>query len=695
MGMVGPAFFAAAWPVAADGASARAGFHEEIVVTATLAEESPFDLPYSAETLSGRELQQRKLVRTLPEALAETPGVMVQKTAHGQGSPILRGFTGFRTLFLIDGIRLNNSVFRDGPNQYWGTVDPWSLERLEIVRGPGSALYGSDAVGGTVSAITPEPVGTGVTYRVFSRFATAEESAAGRIEVSRSGRLSFNLGGSLKDFGDLRAGDGAGRQPRTAYGEWEGDLKAIYHTSPSRSWIAAHQRVRLDDAWRTHRTVFGTPWHGTTTGTDKIHALDQERELTYLQYQQTDPGRFFHSLSASFSFQRQAERLHRVRADDRSERSGFAVDTIGAWLRFTKATALGSWTWGAEYYHDDVDSYSQRFRADGSLDRVGIQGPVADEASYDMWGAYLQDQVELGARTELLAGARLSGAWARAGRVQEPRGVGAIEVRDQWSQLAGNLRALYRIDADGDWRLFAGASQGFRAPNLSDLTRFDSARSSEIETPAPGLRPEDFVSYELGLKARRETWSGELALFHTRISDLIIRTPTGRLIEGQHEVTKRNSGRGFVRGFELGGERYWSKSLSSFGSVSWLDGEVDGFPTSEGDRRREPLDRLSPLVVHLGFLWNDTSGRQWLEVVGTSVARQTKLSARDREDTDRIPPGGTPGYALFGVRTGWQISDRLTLSAALENVGDVAYRVHGSGVNGAGRNLVVAVRTEL
>ena len=82
---------------------------------------------------------------------------MVQKTALGQGSPFIRGFTGFRTVLLIDGFRLNNSVFRDGPNQYWNTVDAWSLEKLELVKGPTSAQYGSDAVGGAVHARTVRP----------------------------------------------------------------------------------------------------------------------------------------------------------------------------------------------------------------------------------------------------------------------------------------------------------------------------------------------------------------------------------------------------------------------------------------------------------------------------------------------------------------------------------------------------------
>jgi hemoglobin/transferrin/lactoferrin receptor protein len=130
---------------------------DEVVVTATARRESIFDLPYSVESLNAEELFSRRQVRSVPEALREVAGVMVQKTSHGQGSPYVRGFTGFRTLMLVDGVRLNNSVMREGPNQYWNTIDPLGLEEIEVVRGSVSVLYGSDAVGGTVQAITRQP----------------------------------------------------------------------------------------------------------------------------------------------------------------------------------------------------------------------------------------------------------------------------------------------------------------------------------------------------------------------------------------------------------------------------------------------------------------------------------------------------------------------------------------------------------
>ena len=100
---------------------------KRIIVTATRTERSAFDEPFTVNQLQRDELQERQ-IRTTPELFREVPGVMVQKTAHGQGSPFIRGFTGFRNLFLIDGVRLNNSVFRTGPNQYWNTVYSGSLD---------------------------------------------------------------------------------------------------------------------------------------------------------------------------------------------------------------------------------------------------------------------------------------------------------------------------------------------------------------------------------------------------------------------------------------------------------------------------------------------------------------------------------------------------------------------------------------
>ena len=189
---------------------------EEICVTATRTEKDPLYTPNTIYELSHHKLQNEKMVRSIPEALEEVPGIMVQKTSHGQGSPYLRGFTGFRTLFMVDGIRLNNSVFRDGPNQYWNTVDPFSIDRLEVVKGPGSVLFGSDAVGGSVNAITVRPKygdnGYLTSGRLYGRYADAEDSYIGRGEIGGSYEKKFGwlIGTSYKDFGDVDGGEHTG-----------------------------------------------------------------------------------------------------------------------------------------------------------------------------------------------------------------------------------------------------------------------------------------------------------------------------------------------------------------------------------------------------------------------------------------------------------------------------------------------------
>ena len=152
---------------------------DEIVVTASRRSAKAFGEPYSIAVQDAKELVEVRQVRTIPEAMRELAGVMVQKTGHGQGSPYIRGFTGLRTLFLIDGIRLNNSTFREGPNQYWNTVDAFAVDRLEVVKGPSSVLYGSDAIGGTVNAISrgfESLDGNATRGRLVLRGSSAEDS---------------------------------------------------------------------------------------------------------------------------------------------------------------------------------------------------------------------------------------------------------------------------------------------------------------------------------------------------------------------------------------------------------------------------------------------------------------------------------------------------------------------------------------
>lgn len=672
----------------------------EVLVTALRGESSWLDTPNTAHSISANRISNERLARTLPDALAETPGVMVQKTSQGQGSPYLRGFTGFRTLMLVDGIRLNNAAFREGPNQYWSTIDALSVDRLEVVKGPSSVLYGSDAVGGTVNAITRsregyEP-GCHWDRRVYYRYSTAENSQTVRGEVSGNldDRLGVLLGTSYKNFGNVDGGRDVGRQSHTGYEDFDADLKLEYFLDPShdRKVVLAHQHVDQDDAWRSHATVYGLAWEGSTVGTDRKRVLDQNRDLTYLQYHAKNLGGFFDAIHLSASVQTQEEFEKRTQANGRFTHQGFRDMQLGLSAVFETPSQVGRWTYGVEYYYDWVDARRTDFNANGTLRASHVQGPLADGASYGLFGAFVQDEIPVTDRLDVILGVRYTHARADAGQVEDPTTGGQFSIKNHWDSVVGSARTNLRLDQEEHWALFGGVSQGFRAPNLSDLTRFDLNRTGEVETPQPDLDPEKFIQYEIGLKTEYKTFRAQAAYFITDIEDMIVRTPTGVFLAGfGNEVTKRNAGRGWMHGVELEASWQVHPQWRPFAGFTYQDGEVDGFPTAAAVKRKEPISRLMPPSGFVGLRWDSPKKVFWAEVVGNFVHSAHQLSSADRADTQRIPIGGTPGYNTLTLRGGWNVDKNLSIFAALDNVTNEDYRVHGSGVNEPGRNFVVGL----
>lgn len=675
---------------------------EDMVITPTRDARPVFKVPQAVERLDAGDIRSRQQARTLPEALRDTNGVLLQKTGNSQASPFIRGFTGFRNLLLIDGIPLNNSVFRDGPNQYWGTVDSYAADSVELARGAGSVLYGSDAVGGTLQVRTHEHrAGSGRPLEMNSstRLSSAESSWAQRVELGADlGQyLGIWLGGSLRSYGTLEAGDPTGRQPNTGYDEQSGDLKMSLRSSEVSRWVLAHQYSRQDDAWRTHQTTSAVSFSGSTIGSELRRSLDQTRRLTYLQYHNEAAG-FFDALRWSISLHEQDEEQDRLRLSggrQRLDQQAFEVDTLGTFLQLEKETSGGRWSGGFDLYHDEVDSSKREWDIASGVERGPfIQGPVADDARYDSFGIYLQDIVTLSKSFELILGTRWSASKLHAGRMEDPASGGAISMEDSTRALVGSAKLSFTPSER--WNVYGGVGQSFRAPNLSDLTRLDTARTNEIETPVPGgLDPERFLSYDLGVKFRSGFADLSLAWYYTDIDDLIVRAPTGRIIGTNAEVTKKNSGQGHVQGIEFGASMDLTSAWHSHLKFDWMDGELESFPTSAPTMVVEPMSRMLPVTTRVGLRYEPPASRTWCGLETTIAGQQDKLSASDRSDTQRIPPGGTPSYTLWTLRGGWKISRHLTLNGAVENIFDEDYRIHGSGQNEAGVNGVLGVELKI
>lgn len=671
----------------------------EIVVTATGHEADSLFVPASTAVVGRDKIQGVRARRTLTDALSELPSVMVQKTSYGQASPFIRGFTGHQTVLLIDGIRLNNSTFRSGPNQYWATVDPFSVERLELARGASSVLYGSDAVGGAVNAIarrrTSFEPGFHSDRRVVVRWSDAESSWTTRTEVhGNQDNLGFVIGGTYRSYGDLNAGGPTRRQPGTAYNDTDGDLRLDWRADDDTTWTLGIQHVDQDDVPRTERTVNGIPFHGTSVGSELRRDLSQTRDLVYLRVEQENPG-VADTVQVTASWHRQREVRVRDRDVSRTDVQGTDVGTLGLQAQLESDTDIGYVTYGVEYWRDDVDSFRRDYTG-GALSLERVQGPVADNAAYHLLGVYAQNEFDI-ETTAVTAGARFTYARASAGRVDNPAVGGAdpatpgnvIGVRDSWTNVVGSARAVHPLD--NHWNVFGGVSQAFRAPNLSDLTRLDA--TSGVETPSPGLDPERFLSFEAGVKGRHEGWSTQATLWRTRIRDLIVPSPTGVVIGGTPEVRKDNADGGWINGVEFEASVDAGGGWTVTGAASWMDGEVDQLDPA-GNTVQRPLSRLMPLTGTVTADFRPRGAGWHLWASGQAATSQDQLSLRDKTDTRRIPPDGTPRFAVLHVGGRVELSDSATLSLIVENVANANYRIHGSGVNEPGRNLVLAVDLE-
>jgi hemoglobin/transferrin/lactoferrin receptor protein len=674
---------------------------EDAVVTAIRRESALLESPVSLTRIDFEEMQRDRLRRTLTDSLLDVPSVMVQKTAYGQASPFLRGFTGYQTVLLVDGIRLNNSTFRSGPNQYWSTVDLYSIDSVEVVRGPGSVLYGSDAVGGAVNALARrrkefEP-GTRAEFRTVLRASTAERSHAERLEVQGNvDDVGYFAGATSRLFGDLRAGGETDRQRSTGYRERAGDLRLDGRSGPTTTWALGVQHVRQVNVPRTEQTIDAIPFHGTAVGTELKRDLDQDRDLVYARWTIHDRTRpEADRAEVTLSFHRQAEEQDRDRTGGRTDVQAYEVRTLGLQAQAVKETRLGTLTGGVEWWRDSVSS-ERRDYLDGALTLEHVQGPVADRAGYDLAAVYLQDEVPLGGGV-LIPAIRFTHAAARAGRLDNPTVAGndpatpgnVVDLRDSWNNVVGSLRAVQPLGKEA--RLFGGVSQAFRAPNLSDLTRLDD--TSGVETPSPGLDPEEFVTAEAGVRVQREGWTLQAAAWRTWIDGLIVPSPTGALIGGTPEVRKDNVGDGWAHGAEVESTVAVSPDLSLSGGATWMRGAVDQL-TPAGVKTRRPLSRLMPFTAALTLSLRPPKAAWNAWVSGRAAEKQDRLSLKDETDTRRIPPGGTPGYGVLSVGAGYEIGAAARVAVAVENVLNKDYRIHGSGVNEPGRNLVVSVELE-
>jgi hemoglobin/transferrin/lactoferrin receptor protein len=677
-------------------------FLDPLFVTATRLERAETSAPYSTAYIDSDFIRENNR-RTLPEALQYTPGVSVQKTAHGHGSPIIRGFIGRQNLLLVDGVRMNNSTFRSGPIQYWNTVDALAVDHLELTKSQGSVLYGSDAAGGTLNAFSKfsdfRARRDGEMYyggtASYEYRTNGQGSHIGRLEneVGVGGKFGVWLGLSAKDFGDIED-DSVGRMRGTGYPEEGLDFRADWAVTPDSTLTLAHQYLNQDAISRWHRTLNNPGWthgsHFAAPGRWTSNDYDQERSLTYLRYEGGNPHEdsFIDHWNAIISWQTSAdsETQNRTPAENSLRGSRIDVNTLGLDLSLESTAGPGTLVYGFDFYHDEVDSSGYRNNAAGTNLRESL--PVADDSEYDLFGVFTQYVWKPVDALEITTGARYTYAEASLGRFTDSTGAPRFNESSDWESVVGSLRGLYRINTC--WNIFGGISQAFRAPNLDDLTGNLTSRVGNQSLGSTNVDPEEFLTYELGARHSTETTSLACAVFYTDVNDLITGVP---ITSGSTNTVTSNAADAYVYGVEVEGAWRFHPQWTLSGFAAWQDGRIEQPAFVGGPVQDKPQPRQLPLNGSVALRWNDASEKFWVEGRILAADTEDRITPADQTaDNQRIPTNGTPGYIMASLRAGWQVNEHLDLNCGIENITDEDYRIHGSGQNEPGLGAVLGAR---
>lgn len=640
---------------------------EGVVVTASRGAEASFDVP-GLVTSVDQDILRRKRPRTTPEALFDAAGVLVQKTNHGGGSPYVRGLVGNQVLVLVDGMRMNNTTYRYGPNQLLHTVDPGEVERIEVLRGgAGSVLYGSDALGGVINVITKKPAlgAPSPTWRIAfaPRVATSGLEQSGRVDVDVEGsRASLRVGLAGRNYGDLVAGGQLGTLAPSGYHEVNGDGALTARLSDRQTLTVSWQRVAQRNVPRYDQVA--------QRGFALYIFEPQRRQSATATWRVASRHPWFASANVTAAW------IDTFEGRERRRQSSTVLTREEDGVRSYVATAQAetsrqrSWQlrYGVDVAHDNVSSS----RRDSDL----ISG-----AASTLRGLYPSGASATTAAVFALA-------TASRGRLHVDFGSRASRVAVRADDATfGNVRlapssVVHHAAVSVEWReglhAFGSISQAFRAPNVDDVSTlglFDSG----IEIPAPGLVPERSTTWEGGLKLKRGRFRGALAAYRSNLRELIERARAtlggAEFVDGQRIFRKVNIGQAYVRGVEAEGELWVADPVMFYGHVT----QTYGHQTTTN----QPMRRIPPVHGLLGV--RVSSGAWWLDGSVRAAGRQNRLSPGDRDD-HRIDPRGTPGWWVASLGLGHTWRSTLDVTLGLENLFNAAYRVHGSGVDGVGRH---------
>lgn len=644
---------------------------EEMVVTATHREANSRSTSSSLTVIDAEQLQAPKLTT---DFLNSQIGVYLQETTPGQGAAIIRGLKGSSILHLVDGMRMNNAIFRSAPTQYLAFVPVSAVQRVEVIRGASTSLYGSDAVGGAINLVTHRPqfrsLQTAIRGNAYLSFDSAELNKTARVNIDVGNRriaASFNLE-HVKN-GNRRKGEGVRNIP------------SAYHYTAARALLSGS--LSEHQSWTIDLQYLDQP--ATPRVDELIPGFEQELPSSSEFMFSPNTRVFAHAnykiesninIEADLAWQRIDDgRITRdfgaLNRTIESNSSGL----FGLTLRGSKSTERGSWVVGSELYYDTVSSQRLQLNlASGSIGAVSARYP--DNASVTKGALYGHLQRQLSNRHSLNIGLRLS-----YNSIHLPASNEDSQKRISDTNYSGDLG--WSFDLTEDLQFVSNLGVGFRAPNVFDLGSLGNRPGNRFNIPNLSLTSEQVNQFDLGVRYFSNQLKFEISAFKLSYSDQITSIGTGKVTSAGRDIVQSvNATRSSIRGVEAGLSYQPNERFQARATLNFTEGQQSITPTST-----EPADRIPPLNGQLWFQYQ-THENYTLETWLRFADAQRQLSSRDIQDA-RISPEGTAGWNTLGARIQKIVNDAWTMSITLDNIFDRNYRVHGSGVNSVGRNVIL------
>ena len=625
--------------------------------------------PFVISSITSQQIIE-KGARTTPEALMGESGVFIQKTNHGGGSAFLRGLTGNQTLIVLDGIRLNNAIYRYGPNQYLNTIDMFTVDKIDILKGIGAVEYGSDAMGGVIHVKTKENASKDlnkISLNNTSKFISSDMEKTNRTAIQyATNKWDFIGGISLKKYGDLVGGENIGKQNPTGYNELNYDLKTRIKISNQSELIYSSQNTIQKNVPIYHKIALEN---------FKTNQIDyQIHYLNYLKYKYISHKKWISEIIINVSTQRSIEQ----RSIQKNNSSIFrndadTVKNIGLTAEIVSKPNK-NWTMnsGFDYYKDEI--FSEAIETSSELNtQVFKRGLYPNGSIYKNSSIFNIHNLNFN-KLNIVAGLRYNFLHIQMNELT----LGNIAINP--AALVSNFGFNYQLNQHSF--LFGSITTGYRAPNIDDLGSLGIV-DFRYEIPSYDLRPEKSLNTEIGYKFRSNKIDFSIAAFKMKLKDIIARVLVdGKVISGYNVYNKKNIESSYINGAEVNYYYLLSKYLTWYTNATYTYGQ--------NVTKNEPMRRIPPLFGQnkISFVKKNKT----LAITHQFAGKQDRLAQGDKDD-NRIGKLGTPGWNIFNIDAGWQFKN-LSLNTSLINISNVQYKTHGSGVYGIGRAVNFSFKIE-